>query len=127
MVADVETPENILAEIKSLNFPPVIHRGQIDEEMVSEYMLERCKFRNKKFPQETLLQTYHGEQLMIYTPTAQFYMNIGLKLSNVTKFVQFLPSKPLPNFVQKITKGRVDAVKSKNESLGTAYKIIGNS
>ena len=64
---------------------------------------------------------------MIYTPTAQFYMNLGLEISNVSKFIQFLPTKPLEDFVQKITKGRIDAEKSGNKSLGLAYKIIGNS
>ena len=95
--------------------------------MVSPYMLERCRARDKKFPQETLIQTYNAEQLMIYTPTAQFYLKLGLEISNVTEFFQYLPTQPLEAFVQKITKGRVDAVKSGNESLGTAYKIIGNS
>ena len=95
--------------------------------MVSDYMARRCKARKKKFPQETLIQTYHGKQLMIYSPTAQFYLELGLKITNVSKFIQFLPAKPLDNFVEKITKGRIDAVKSGNECLGTAYKIIGNS
>ena len=127
LVADVKTPPEILAKIKNLNFPPIIKRGEIDEDMVSSYMLGRCRARNKKFPQKTLLQTYNADQLLIYTPTAQFYMNLGLEISNVSKFIQFLPTKPLEDFVQKITKGRIDAEKSGNKSLGLAYKIIGNS
>ena len=126
-MADVTTPAHILEKIKDLNFPPVIRRAKIDESMVSDYMLERCRDRERKFPQETLIQTYHGKQLLIYTPTAQFYMKLGLKISNVSEFFQYIPTEPLENFVEKITKGRIDAVKSQNESLGTAYKIIGNS
>ena len=127
IVADVTTPPDVLEKILPLNFPPVIHRAEIDETMVSEYMKGRCDAKDRKLPQETLVQTYHGKQLMIYTPTVQFYMELGLEISNVTKFIQYLPTKPLNNFVKKITKGRIDAVESGNESLGTAYKIIGNS
>ena len=123
----MSTPSHVLEKIKGLNFPPVIHREKIDETMVSEYMLGRCRAREKKFPQETLVQTYNAKQIMIYSPTAQFYLQLGLKISNVSEFFQFLPSQPLEKFVKKITKGRIDAVKSGNESLGTAYKIIGNS
>ena len=127
VVADVTTPPEILAKILPLNFPPVIQRGEIDETMTSEYMQKRCRSRQYKFPQKTLIQTYNGKQLLIYTPTVQFYMQIGLKISNISKFIQYLPVKPLEKFVKTITNGRINAVKNKNESLGTAYKIIGNS
>ena len=127
IVADVETPPDVLEAILPLNFPPVIHRADIDETMLSEYMQSRCDARDKKLPQTTLVQTYHGKQLMIYSPTVQFYLKLGLKVKNITKFIQFLPVRPLDKFVETITKGRIEAVKSGNDSLGTAFKIIGNS
>ena len=127
LVADVTTPADVLEKILPLNFPPIIHRGSIDETMTSEYMRARCEANNKKLPQETLIQTYNAKQIMIYSPTARFYLQLGLKISNVTKFIQFLPTRPLKSFVEKITNGRINAVKSGNDSLGTAYKIIGNS
>ena len=127
IIADVTTPPDVLKAILPLNFPPIIHKQEIDKEMLSDYMRNRCEARGTKFPQKTLVQTYHATQLMIYTPTVQFYMNLGLEITNVTKFIQFLPSNPLDKFVDKITSGRINAVKSGNESLGTAYKIIGNA
>ena len=89
-------------------------------------MKNRCEARETKLPQETLIQTYNAKQLMIYSPTVLFYMELGLEISNVTKFIQFIPTKPLKGFVDKITQGRISAVESGNESLGTSYKIIGN-
>ena len=121
-----DVPE-VFEKIKSLNFPPVIQRGSIDESKISEYMLGRCRDRSKKLPQETLIQTYNASQLLIYSPTVQFYLDLGLKISKISKFIQYIPTKPLENFVQKITQGRIDAVKSGNESLGTSYKLVGNS
>ena len=127
LVADVSTPPEVLEKILPLNFPPIIHRGSIDDTMTSEYMQARCEAKNKKLPQETLIQTYNAKQIMMYSPTVQFYLQLGLEISNVTKFIQFLPTRPLKSFVEKITNGRINAVKSGNDSLGTAYKIIGNS
>ena len=127
LVADVTTPDKVLEKILPLNFPPVIQRGEIDDSMVSDYMKSRCNNRGTKLPQHTLIQTYHAKQLMMYTPTVRFYMELGSKITNVTKFIQFLPTKPLEKFVEKITKGRIDAVKDGNESLGTSFKIVGNS
>lgn len=127
IVADVKTPSKVLQAILPLNFPPIIQRGCIDETMVSDYMLERCRARGKKLPQETLIQTYNATQILIYTPTVEFYLKLGLEISNISKFIQYLPVQPLKGFVEKITNGRIQAVKSGNDSLGTAYKIIGNS
>ena len=127
LVADVTTPPDVLEKILPLNFPPIIQRGDIEESMLSDYMRGRCEAREKKLPQTTLIQTYHATQLTIYTPTVKFYMELGLEISNVTKFIQFLPTKPLNNFVDKITKGRIDAEKNGNRSLGTSFKIVGKS
>ena len=126
IVADIQTPEDVLEKILPLNFPSIIQRGTIDDSMISPYMKGRCEARETKLPQETLIQTFNAKQLMIYTPTVLFYMELGLKISNVTKFIQFIPTKPLEGFVDKITQGRISAVESGNESLGTSYKIIGN-
>ena len=126
-VCDVTCPEKTFEEIKSINFPPVIQRGLIDEDLLSPYMAGRCKERGYKLPQKTLIQTYNGKQLLLYTPVIQFYMKLGLVISNVTKFIQYKPAKPLEPFVQKITEGRIAACESGNGPLELAYKIIGNS
>lgn len=57
IVADVTTPPDVLKEILPLNFPPVIHRAEIDESILSPYMKERCELRGTKLPQTTLVQT----------------------------------------------------------------------
>ena len=126
-VCDVTCPDEIYESIKSINFPPVIQRGVIDENLLSPYMAERCKAREYKLPQKTLIQTFNGKQLLLYTPVLKFYMDLGLIISNVTKFVQFKAATPLEPFVQKITEGRIAACEAGNDPLELAYKIIGNS
>ena len=52
---------------------------------------------------------------------------LGLKITNITKFLQYRPSHVFSKFVEKITDGRIQANKGGNKSLELAYKIIGNS
>ena len=125
-VCDVSTPPDVYEKIKSINFPPIIRREIIDEDLLSPYMLSRCKERGYKLPQKTLIQCYNGEQLLLYTPTIRFYLDLGLKITNVTKFIQYRPATVFEDFVTKITSGRINAKKTKNDSLELAYKIIGN-
>ena len=68
------TPPAVFEKIKDLNFPPVIHRAEINEDMLSDYMRERCEARNTKLPQETLIQSYNADDILVYTETARFYL-----------------------------------------------------
>ena len=43
LVADVETPTDVLEKILWLNFPPIFQRNTVDESMLSPYMKERAK------------------------------------------------------------------------------------
>lgn len=125
-VCDVSTPSDVYEKIKWVNFPPLISKQFITEDMVSPYMLARCNDRDYKLPQESLVQTYNVKQSLLYTPLIKFYISLGMEISNVSKFVQYRPSKVLNEFVNKITNGRIQAKKSSNPSLELAYKIIGN-
>ena len=125
-VCDVVCPDDVYEKIKSINFPPVIQRGIIDEDLLSPYMSERCKARNYKLPQKTLIQTYNATQILLYTPVIQFYLELGLEIKNISKFIQYKPTKPLEPFVQKIVEGRIKAAEDGNGPLELAYKIIGN-
>jgi hypothetical protein len=126
-VCDVETPLSVFEEIKWINFPPIIKREYIDEKLVSPYMLKRCKAKNYKLPQRTLIQCFNAKQILLYTPMIQFYLKLGLEISNISQFIQYRPATVFQDFVSKITDGRIAAEKNGNPSLGLAYKIIGNS
>jgi hypothetical protein len=126
-VLDVHCPSPVYESIKWLNFPPIIKRGLITEEMLSPYMTKRCKARNYKLPQKTLIQTFNAKQILLYTPMIRFYLKLGLEISNISQFIQYRPAEVFDDFVDKITTGRIQAKANGNESLESAYKVIGNS
>ena len=42
--------------------------------MLSDYMRERVEARNTKLPQETLIQSYNAEDILVYSETVRFYL-----------------------------------------------------
>ncbi|CAG5101507.1 Oidioi.mRNA.OKI2018_I69.YSR.g17157.t1.cds [Oikopleura dioica] len=126
IVADVRCPLPIFEKFKNLNFPPVIQRLQMTPEMLSPYMKSRVE-REKTTLRETVVQTFNGDGLLMLTETAKFYMDIGLEVGNITKFIQYRGEKMLSKFVSRITEGRIKAILDKENELGLVYKTVGNS
>ena len=128
-VLDVKTP---LEQIKKYEkagflFPLVIRRQSITEEHLSSYMLERFIEESKKIDRNTVIQTYNGSQLLVFTPIIQFWVSRGMEISNVTKFYQYIPGKALKPFADKVYTMRCEATYEKDESKGNTAKIFGNS
>ena len=126
LVADVKTSENLRKKLAWINFPPIIRRHSIDADLLTPYMKKRVKDRGFKLPQVSPIQTYNGEQLLLYTPLVIFYMELGLEVSNVSTFLQYRESSSLQKFCDKITSGRCQAKRDRNSQLELAYKIIGS-
>ena len=74
-----------------------------------------------------MVQTYNAEQTFALTEMVRVWMKMGLEISNITQFVQYIPGKTLLPFVQKVTKMRVDATYDKDEAKATTAKLYGNS
>ena len=128
-VCDVETPE-ALAKSMSENgfiFPPVIQRMKIDETLMSDYMKSRYIEEQRKLETETVVQTFNCKQQLLMTPLLKKYMELGLKISNVTKFIQFVPGKALEPFAGKVFSMRCEATKDGDNSKATTAKLFGNS
>ena len=64
---------------------------------------------------------------MAFSPVIQFWISRGMKISNITKFYQFIPGKALKPFADKVYKMRCEATYEKDESKGNTAKIFGNS
>ena len=127
IIGDVTTPQHLIDEIEYINFPPVIQRMDITINHLSEYMSERVQENATALPRTTVVQTYHAKQLLMFTPLVKFYIDLGLKISNITTFVQYLPMKCLKPFMEKVTNMRIAAAYDGEETKGNSAKLIGNS
>ena len=128
ILADVRSPPDVIKNMKE--FPPIIKKLKITDDHLTHYTKERLKLEKpnlKKFERETLVQCFHGEQLLIMTPLAQFYMDKGIEITNVTKFIQYIPSTALNPFATHVTRMRIDAEKNSLPTKGSTAKVFGNS
>ena len=126
-VCDVKCPDPILAKYKDFLFPPVIKHETITEDHVTGYMKHRVTEDERKLDFKTVVQVYNGEQLLLMTDIIKFYMEIGLEVSNITQFIQYIPSKILKPFVQEVVGMRIDATREGDDTKQTTAKIFGNS
>ena len=128
IIADVRTPNAIIEQHKrdGFVFPPVITRRTLTEDHLSPFMAQRYADEGRS-PAETVIQSYHGDQVFLLTSLVQFYLENGLQVSNITKFIQYQPGKALKPFVNKVTSMRIAATKDGDDSKGMVAKLTGNS
>ena len=126
-VCDVKCPDPVLAKYKNFLFPPVIKHETITDDHVTGYMKHRVMEEERKLDFKTVVQVYNGEQLFLMTDIIKFYMEIGLEISNVTEFIQYVPSKILKPFVEEVVGMRIDATREGDDTKQTTAKIFGNS
>ncbi len=128
MICDVESPPSVVKEMAS--FPPIIKRMTVTDEHLSEYTKSRVYAESpnrRKFERETLVQCFNAKEHLLLTSLAQYYMSKGIKISNVTRFIQFVPRKCLSPFVKHVTKMRIDSEMNGETTKGNTAKIYGNS
>ena len=126
-LCDVECPEHVLEKYKDFLFPPVITHTTITEDHLSDYMRQRVLEEDRKVDFKTVVQVYSGQQLFLMTDIIKFYMDMGLKISNVTQFIQYIPSKILKPFVDEVVGMRIDATIEEDDTKQMTAKIFGNS
>ena len=128
VVADITTDEATIKkwEDDQFLFPPCIQRMQLTKEHLSPFMAQRYKEENKE-PQSTVVQTYNAKQLLLMTEMVKLYLEQGIKVSNVTKVIQYQPGRALAPFVKKVTSMRIAAKEENDEPKGTTAKLMGNS
>ena len=123
---DISSTSDFIEENLKINFPPLIKRLKIDEDLLSPYMREICKTRGTKFPVDTVVQSYHAENHLLFTPLAKFYLEKGLKIKNIEYFIQYRKDRALSGFVSKITGMRMEADREDKPTKGTTAKLCGN-
>jgi hypothetical protein len=128
IICDVQTPDHIAETLT--DFPPIIKRAVLTKNHLSEYMKLRVKMEKhdlNNFKRETLIQCFNAKNHLLLTPLANYYMEKGIIISNVRKFIQYIPVKCLTPFVELVTEMRIDAEKNNLPTKGNTAKIFGNS
>ena len=128
IACDVTTQRELIDQFQAagFNFPPVITKFELSEEHLSEYMKSRYD-QEEKSPSETVIQRYHGQNVLLMTSTAKLFMDRGIQISNITKMVQYEPGNALSPFVDTVKRMRIEATLEGDDLKATTAKLVGNA
>jgi len=108
-------------------FPPVITKQIIEDDMLSPFMKEQNDKRPLKQKDASPIQTYHGSNVFLFTPLVKLYMEMGMKISNVTEVIQYYPGKCFLPFADRVVQLRSEATRDGDDAKQLTAKLFGNS
>ena len=102
-IVSIRCPEKLLDQYMKdqFLFPPVFQKMQITSDMLSDYMREKYIENESSSEEPTLVQTYNGVDLLLYTPLILFYASKGFEIYDCKKFTQYIPGKVFATYVKK--------------------------
>ena len=116
-----------IEEIRSLNFPPIIHRCDLNSTHLSPYMRQRYVEEEKTFDQASLIQTYRGEGLFVFSPLLKFYIELGYEVRNIRMATQYLAEEAFAPFIKKGVRMRIEATYEGDDTKANTAKTLINS
>ena len=90
-------------------------------------MRSQFLIREQKMKATTTVQTFNAKQIFLHTKLVQFYAKRGLKISNISHFLQYIGGCGLKSFAERITKMRKEATYANDETKSLTCKLFGNS
>ena len=125
--ADISTPDSVVEEMGDFLFPMVFRRMQIEPEHLCPYMEQRLLEENRKLTDPTIIQCFNAEGQLLMTDLVRFYHSIGMKITNLRRFIQYIPGRPFDNFVQTCYENRVEATKARDTTRANTIKNVANN
>ena len=124
---DIETPTEQIEQFGEFLFPPLFCRMQITPDMLSDYMKKRLIEEEKSKYPKTIVQRYNAKDIYLMTPLVKFYASRGMKVSNVTRFEQYIGGEVFESFVETCYIERVAATKENDTTKANTIKNVQNS
>ena len=124
---DIETPDEIVEKYKKINFPLIFKNAEIEEEMLSAEILNEARKRKTKFPVSVKTLCWNAKGYIGCSPLLQFYLKLGMKITNVQWALQFQCGKPFQEFVDTLVNERIEAETTGNTPRGDRAKLALNS
>ena len=125
---DIEVPEQLLDKFSE--FSPLFILSEVPENQIPQHMRDykintgRKKIKNNK----KLLGVMKAEKILLYSPLLKWYLNHGLQVTKVHKYISYTPGRPFKWFPEEVSSARRAADNDKNKKqLGDTAKLKGNS
>ena len=111
-------------------FSPLFILSEVPEDQIPQHMQDykintgRKKIKNNK----KLLGVMKAEKILLYSPILKWYLNHGLQVTKIHKYIFYTPGRPFKWFPEEVSSARRAADNDKNKKqLGDTAKLKGNS
>ena len=124
---DIHVPEHLKSHFEDM--PPIFKNADITIDDIGEHMRDYC-VKNKIFtqPRKALIGSYFGNEILLSTPLLQWYLNMGLEVTDVQQILEYKPKACFESFGEDVTAARRQGDKDTNSSiLADTQKLLGNS
>ena len=125
---DIEVPEQLLDKFSE--FSPLFILAEVPEDQIPQHMQDykintgRKKIKNNK----KLLGVMKAEKILLYSPLIKWYLNHGLQVTKIHKYISYTPGRPFKWFPEEVSSARRAADNDNNKKqLGDTAKLKGNS
>ena len=127
ILVDIESPPEVVKRFSAAGFGTVFRHMEVTESMIHPVYLSHLKSTKRPFPLDKVLTlAFHAKQILITTELAKFYLEIGVRLSNITEALEYECDTPLANFVNTVTEQRKEATRTNNSALQNVFKLVAN-
>ena len=127
---DIHVPDNL--KEKFSEFSPLFVVDSVPENMIPKYIKDYQKNTGRKTLQSSrnLLCVTKAEKILLYTPVLKWYLNHGLTVTGIYKYLKYKSSRPFSWFREELQVSRARRDGDSNpalKQLGNTHKLIGNS
>ena len=124
---DIEVPENLRSKFD--NFPPILRNTLVSKgdigDLTENYAEEE---RLLSQPQKMLTSSFTLQNGTLITPLLLFYLQLGLVVTKIHRFVEYTPKKCFNSFVQAALDARRKSDENSNSSVvAETMKLLANS
>ena len=124
---DIEAPENLTSNF--VNFLPIFKNPLVSRSDIGQLMnnyAEEEKLLPQ--PQKMLISSFILQNGALITPLLLFYLQLGLVVTKIHRFVGYTPKKCFNSFVQAAVDARRKSDENPNSSVvPETMKLLGNS
>ena len=124
----IEVPHQLTSKFSE--FSPLFVISEVPEDQIPQHMQDykintgRKKIKNNN----KLLGVMKAEKILLYSPLLKWYLNHGLQVTKIHRFISYTSSKPFKWFPEEVSSARRAADQDKDKKqLGDTAKLKGNS
>ena len=124
---DIEVPESLKANFA--NFPPIFKNTLVSKNDIGDLMKTYAEEGGiMSQPRKKLISSLTLQNGTLITPLLFFYLQLGLLVTKIHRFVEYTPKKCFNSFVQSAVDARMKCDENPNSSVvAETMKLLANS